>query len=125
METCTSISVRELFSVLEKAICDLRRSGVEEPVGGYTSEQLRKHLHTQKVELVRLGRCILRAKKTITERERGGVGWDEEGREGERESREGWGSKQLHRWTEAACLDRSSFSSSTQTDSATSIRMLL
>ena len=42
--TSTSISVKNLIILIKQAILDMKMAGVDEPVGGYTSEQLSKHL---------------------------------------------------------------------------------
>ncbi len=48
--TSTSISVKNLASLLKQAVLDMKMAGVDEPVGGYTSEQLREHLYKNQAE---------------------------------------------------------------------------
>ena len=44
METCASLSLRNLRTVLSSTLAEMRRDHAPEPKGGYTSEDLKRHL---------------------------------------------------------------------------------
>ena len=44
LETCTSLSLRNLRTVLDGTLAEMRHYKAPEPEGGYTSEDLKRHL---------------------------------------------------------------------------------
>ena len=44
LATCTSVSLRNLRTVLHGAFAEMRHDKAPEPEGGYTSEDLKRHL---------------------------------------------------------------------------------
>ena len=80
--------------MLKQTIVELRRADVEEPEGGYTSEQLRKYLHAQQVG-VRKEEVFKSFEKE--DRKGPGRGEEEKGRVREAGGRKGQERQQIHR----------------------------